>query len=88
MVVEKPYSEILTSDSIIRKFSQDIDPIELMWHRDLKNRSVRLIEGNGWKIQIDDQLPLDFTEITIPKLSWHRVIKGSGDLIVEIKEWD
>jgi hypothetical protein len=88
LVVEKPYSEILTSDSIIRKFSQDIDPIELMWHRDLKNRSVRLIEGNGWKIQIDDQLPLDFTEITIPKLSWHRVIKGSGDLIVEIKEWD
>ena len=88
MVAEKPYSEILKSDSIIRKFSQDIDPIELMWHRDLKNRSVKLVSGSGWKIQLENDLPVEFTEITIPKLSWHRVIKGSDDLVVEIKEWD
>jgi hypothetical protein len=88
LVTEKPYSETIADDCIVRKFSQDIDPIELMWHRDLKNRSVKLISGTGWKIQLDDQLPLNLTEIIIPKLSWHRVIKGTGDLIVEIREWD
>lgn len=86
--MEKPYTDTVTIDSTIRKFSQDIDPIELMWHRDLKNRSVKLLEGSGWKIQLDNSLPLDFNEITIPKLIWHRVIKGSGNLVVEIKEWD
>lgn len=84
----KPYTDTETIDSTIRKFSQDIDPIDLMWHRDLKNRSIKLLEGSGWKIQLDNSLPLDFNEIIIPKLIWHRVIKGSGDLVVEIKEWD
>ena len=88
MVEKTPYSEIIESDSIIRKFSQDIDPIELMWHRDLKNRSVKVLDGTGWKIQLENSLPKEFTEITIPKLLWHRVIKGSGDLVLEIKEWD
>lgn len=88
MVAEVPYSDILNSDLIVRKFSHDIDPTELMWHRDLKNRFVRAIEGSGWKIQLENTLPEEFTEITIPKLTWHRVIKGSGDLILEIKEWD
>lgn len=88
MVDKKTYIDTLTVDSTIRKFSQDIDPIELMWHRDLKNRSVRLLQGSGWRIQLEDSLPSDFEEITIPKLVWHRVIKGSEDLIVEIKEWD
>lgn len=59
-----------------------------MWHRDLKNRSVKVLDGTGWKIQLENSLPKEFTEITIPKLLWHRVIKGSGDLVLEIKEWD
>jgi len=88
LVDKKPYTDTLTIDSTIRKFSQDIDPIELMWHRDLKNRSVKLIKGSGWKIQLENSLPSDFTEIIIPKLVWHRVIRGTEDLVVEIKEWD
>ena len=88
MVEEKPYTETFTIDSTIRTFSQEIDPIELMWHRDLKNRSVKLLEGSGWKIQLENTLPLNLDEIIIPKLTWHRVIKGSGDLVVEIKEWN
>ena len=88
MVDKKPYEETLSEGSIVRKFSQDIDPIELMWHRDLKNRSVKLLHGSGWKIQLENSLPSDFVEIVIPKLVWHRVIKGSDDLVVEIKEWD
>jgi hypothetical protein len=88
LVDKTPYTETFTIDSTIRTFSQEIDPIELMWHRDLKNRSVKLLQGSGWKIQLENSLPSDFTEITIPKLVWHRVIKGSSDLVVEIKEWD
>jgi hypothetical protein len=88
LVEEKPYTETFTIDSTIRTFSQEIDPIELMWHRDLKNRSVKLLEGSGWKIQLENTLPSNFNETIIPKLTWHRVIKGSGDLVVEIKEWN
>jgi hypothetical protein len=49
---------------------------------------VKLIKGSGWKIQLENSLPSDFTEIIIPKLVWHRVIRGTEDLVVEIKEWD
>jgi hypothetical protein len=84
----KPYIDTRSEDFIIRKFSQEIDPIELMWHRDLKNRSVRTVEGNDWKIQIENELPKSFDSVIIPKLTWHRVIKGSGDLVLEIKEWE
>ena len=84
-----PYIDLEKSDNlIIRKFSQDIDPIELMWHRDLRNREVKLVSGSGWKIQLENKLPQDLDCITIPKLSWHRVIKGEGDLVISIKEWD
>lgn len=84
----KPYSEIISEDFVIRNFSQDIDPIELMWHRDLRNREIQIIEGEDWKIQMEDELPKCMDLITIPKLTWHRVIKGSGNLVIRIKEWD
>lgn len=90
MVETKPYIDIDidTEDSVIRRFSQEIDPVELLWHRDLKNRSVKMLEGKDWKIQMEDELPKSFNNITIPRLTWHRVIKGSGDLVLQIKEWE
>lgn len=88
MVAQKPYIDTESEDFITRRFSQDIDPIDLLWHRDLKNRSVKIIEGNDWRIQLENELPRSFDLITIPKLTWHRVIKGEGDLIVQIKEWE
>ena len=84
-----PYLDLEKSDELtIRKFSQDIDPTELMWHRDLKNREVKIVSGKGWKIQLENKLPQDLDSIIIPKLSWHRVIKGEGDLVISIREWD
>lgn len=88
MVAQKPYIDTESEDFITRRFSQDIDPIDLLWHRDLKNRSVKILEGNDWMIQLENELPRSFDLITIPKLTWHRVIKGEGDLIVQIKEWE
>ena len=88
MVETKPYTDTLSEDFVMRSFSQDIDPIELMWHRDLKNRNVKVLEGNDWKIQMENELPKSFDTITIPRLTWHRVIKGSGNLVIQIKEWE
>jgi hypothetical protein len=83
-----PYTQKKEQDLIVRKFSQDIDPTELLWHRDLKNREIKVIEGRGWKIQIDNQLPRDIDSVVIPKEVWHRVIKGENDLVIQIKEWE
>jgi len=86
----KPYNNISTLDNvIIRKFNNDINPIELKWHRDLQSRTVTILEGKGWKYQQDNQLPIDLepgVELFIPKLTWHRIIKGNNDLIIQIKE--
>lgn len=83
-----PYTDIASGDNwVIREFTQDVDPIELLWHRDDENRSLELIEGTGWKIQLDNQLPIELTEsnkINIKKHDWHRLIKGDGNLLVKI----
>jgi hypothetical protein len=54
-----PYKDISSGDNwVIREFTQDIDPIELLWHRDDEDRELELVEGQGWKIQIDNYLPI------------------------------
>jgi hypothetical protein len=40
----KPYQDIEVTDKyIIREFSENIDPIELKWHRDREDRLVEII---------------------------------------------
>jgi hypothetical protein len=39
-----PYTDIEITDSyIIREFDENIDPIELLWHRDDESRIVEII---------------------------------------------
>lgn len=82
----KPYIDIETTDRyIIREFSQNINPIELMWHRDDEDRIVEIIGETDWKLQLDNQLPTSMNEpIFIPRHEWHRVIKGTGNLLLKI----
>ena len=82
----KPYSDLEVTDSyIIREFFQDIDPIELLWHRDDENRTVEIIGKTDWMIQLENQLPISINEpIFIPKHMWHRVIKGTDSLRLKI----
>ena len=82
----KPYTDLEVTDSyIIREFSQDIDPIELLWHRDDENRTVEIIGKTDWMIQLENQLPISINEpIFIPKHMWHRVIKGTDSLRLKI----
>ena len=82
----KPYIDIETTNKyIIREFSENIDPIELLWHRDNEDRTIEIIEDTDWKIQLDNKLPISLKEcIFIPRHKWHRVIKGKGTLKLKI----
>ena len=86
----EPYIDTQHSgNSKIRIFDENIDPIELKWHRDLKDRTVTVLEGKGWYFQTDNKLPLELKEgvrIFIPAKEWHRVIKGDTKLKIKIEE--
>ena len=82
----KPYTDIEVTDKyIIREFDENIDPIELMWHRDDEHRTVEIIGKTDWKLQLDNTLPTSLNEsIFIPRHLYHRVIKGTGTLKLKI----
>ena len=84
----KPYTNIeVTDDYIIREFDENIDPIELKWHRDNESRIVEIIGKTNWKIQLDNQLPTSMNDpIFIERHQWHRVIKGTGTLLLKINK--
>ena len=84
--MEKPYVDIeITDEHILREFSQNIDPIELMWHRDDEDRLVEIVGETDWKLQLDNKLPTSMNQpIFIPRHEWHRVIKGTGNLTLKI----
>lgn len=82
----KPYVNLEENDEfIIREFDQNIDPSELVWHRDKENRLVIPMEDNDWMVQLDNELPRPLNEeVFIPAEAIHRVIKGTGKLRVKI----
>jgi hypothetical protein len=83
-----PYKDIASGDNwVIREFTQDVNPIELLWHRDDEDRLLEMVEGAGWQIQLDNNLPIELTQtnkINIKKHDWHRLIKGDGNLVLKI----
>jgi len=84
----KPYQDIEVTDKyIIREFSENIDPIELKWHRDREDRLVEIIGETNWQLQLENKLPTSMNQpIFIPAGEWHRVIKGKGTLILKINK--
>ena len=82
----KPYRDLeITNKYIIREFGEDIDPIELMWHRDDEDRIIEILGETDWSIQLDNQLPTSLNErIFIKRHEWHRVVKGTGTLKLKI----
>ena len=75
-------------DGNIRTFDIERPAKDYIWHRDKEDRTIKCIEGEGWQLQIQDCLPflleLD-EEIHIPKMVYHRLIKGYNTLRIEIK---
>jgi hypothetical protein len=87
----KPYTEIENGNIVRRTFSSNIPESELVWHRDHEDRVVLPLNENNWMVQFDNELPKKLTvgeEYFIPKNTFHRVIKGSGELQVEIIKTD
>jgi hypothetical protein len=83
-----PFKQKNIDDKKIRTFDENIDPIELKWHRDKETRKVKIIESTNWKFQMDNELPKTLKEgdtLIIPKETFHRVIKGDGNLVIEVE---
>ncbi len=88
MVTVLPFEEEQISDNIfIRTFSADVDEMDLIWHTDKENRFIKVLEGNGWQFQYDEDLPFEMTDglgFPVMKGQIHRVIKGVGPLKIEL----
>jgi quercetin dioxygenase-like cupin family protein len=77
----------ITPSSVIREFSSEVDLMELIWHQDKEDRTIEILEGEGWQFQRDNELPLALQKgdiIFIPEFQVHRVIKGNTDLKIKI----
>ena len=87
-VTGRPYSEIKEDGYIIREFSHLSSPLEFVWHRDKEDRIVQAINDTDWLFQLDNEVPKVFTKnkLFIPRETYHRVIKGTGNLVVKIWE--
>lgn len=83
-----PFKQKDFGNTKIRTFDSSVDEYELKWHRDREDRKVTIIESNGWKFQLDNSLPTTLKEgdqIFIPRDTFHRVIKGNGNLKIKVE---
>lgn len=83
-----PFSEIRIGKKIfLREFKKETPEDELIWHLDKEDREVTLVEGTNWKLQLDNQLP-QMLELGksywIPKMTYHRLIRGDDDLLIRV----
>jgi hypothetical protein len=84
----KPYKEeILSENRVIRTFKNNVEEDELTWHRDREDRLIFALNENDWLFQEDNCLPIPIKvnePIIIESGVYHRIIKGSGDLDLDI----
>jgi len=81
----KPYED----DGELRTFYSNVDSDDLVWHRDLEDRKVTVLEGEGWQFQFNGSLPIELVEdrtFMIPRDMYHRVIKGKTKLVLRIEK--
>ena len=85
-----PYTDIQNNQEfIIREFDQNVNPLELKWHRDLEDRLIIVLEGSNWYFQADNELPIKLDKdvsIFIGAKKWHRIIKGDNNLKLKINK--
>ena len=78
-----PYKD----SSNVRSFSKNVKKLELVWHKDNEDRDIEILEGKGWQMQFDDELPFALFEgdnIFIKRHRVHRIHKGVTDLKIRI----
>jgi len=83
-----PFKEkLIGGKTFLREFKENVDDSELIWHLDREDRVVIPLKSSGWKLQMDNELPkplVEGREYFIPKMTYHRVIKGTGDLEIKL----
>ncbi len=78
----------LDENRALRTFNESISDSELIWHMDREDRLITVLESNNWQLQMDNSLPVNLEKgrsYFIPKMTYHRVIKGSGSLVLELQ---
>lgn len=84
-----PFKQTKLEENIVRRtFTMDVDPSELIWHIDREDRIIKVLEGDSWYLQMDNELPkklIEGKEYFIPKMCYHRIFKGISTLVLEIK---
>ena len=82
----RPYKEEIKEGYIIREFLESTPSFEFVWHRDKYDRWIQPTHDTDWLFQLDNDIPrqLQNNKLFIPKETYHRLIKGSGDLVLKI----
>lgn len=84
MNTPRPY----TDKGSIRTFSEDTNEGDLVWHRDHDDRIIKVLEGNDWFLQFDNELPVKLIKnnsYLIKEGIYHRIIKGTNNLKISIR---
>lgn len=84
-----PFEQINLTNGFLRIFSIEVESEDLYWHKDKQDRRVEVISGEGWMFQSDNEIPVKLSpgdKFKIEKNTFHRIIKGSNNLIVYIEE--
>ena len=88
---EKIIEETETYILVQRTFMSNLIEEELNWHMDEEDREVFVIEGDGWYLQIENELPQMMQKeslFKIPKEIWHRIINKNGtNLIINVRKY-
>jgi quercetin dioxygenase-like cupin family protein len=86
---EKYYDVVINATKKYRLFKEEVSEEELMWHQDEFDREMLVMNGKNWKIQFDNELPIILKigdVIQIQNHIYHRIIKGTDNLIIRINE--
>lgn len=84
---KKPYTEKHIDGWYYRTFTEETAKSEMVWHRDREDRIIEAVEPTDWLFQTENSLPVPIEgQIFIPLGTWHRAIKGSGELKIRIRK--
>ena len=88
---EKIIEETETYVLVQRSFMSNLIEEELNWHMDEEDREVFVVEGDGWYLQIENEIPQMMQKeslFKIPKEIWHRIINKNGtNLIINVRKY-
>ncbi len=88
---EKVIEENKNYTLVQRNFMSTLNTKDLNWHMDKEDREVFVVEGDGWYLQIENELPQSMQKksiFKIPKETWHRIINKNGtNLIINVRKY-